>query len=105
MSKFSTIKYRIKYYGISFLIGYIILFFGYPSSVDIWRKINPLKLFPFIFSLYVGSLLYYVAEEKANMVEATFRGLKYVVICIVILFITTVLISMYDLDSQTIIGF
>lgn len=59
------------------------------SGVPNLYYLIPIKLSGVLLALVMGNGFYYIAEEKNIIFVATFRSIKYIVLCIVIGLIAT----------------
>jgi len=96
---------RFKYYIATYTVGYIASVYG--TGVPYLYYLIPIKLVAICLMLVAGNGIYYMAEEKQQMLQAFLRTVKYIIFSFILLFISALLHSIlrqYYIDLKPFIG-
>ena len=98
------LKERWKFYVFTYIVGYLLslLITGTPSFV----YFIPIKLFAIIFTIFAGNAFYH-ASKKMPVYLYPMKGIKYVLVILVILIIFNLAKTMLlplDIDLKPFIG-
>lgn len=98
----NTIKKRLKYYSVTYLIAVISSMLG--TGIPEWYYLIPIKVVAFCFMLFVGNSIYYISEENTPFLLASFRSLKYLLISMLLLLIFAWAQALLEMDLSALVG-
>lgn len=91
------IKPRLKYWAIAYLLFFFLglMMTGIPNLY----YLSPIKIVPLLGMLILGNLFYYSFEEGMDRYLGTLRMAKYVLLAVVIIFVSIVIHKAFFYES------